>query len=98
MNPFGKSVIAAPKPNLKVYRFLVKLILPIYIVTDYTSTYAKYFEVSVMSVYLILLFLRFQTLSFYNTEIDNFMVSCDLLLVWVACCGSIQAVSNIFKK
>jgi len=92
LNPFCKKAIAAPQPNLKIYRFLIKLLLPIYLVTDYRSEYSAAFEIGMTLIYFILLYLRFETPSFYNQEIDKYMVSCDLLLFWVALCCTFQVV------
>ena len=91
LNPFSKKPIASPKSNLKLYRLIVKLVLPIYVVLDYKGQYSRYFEIMMTSTYLILLCLRFQAPSFYNHNIDSWMVSSDLLLFWAAMCSSIHA-------
>ena len=93
LNPFSKKPIASPKSNLKLYRLIVKLILPFYIVSDYKGVYSRYFELFMTILYFMLLCLRFQAPSFYNQEIDRWMVSSDLLLLWAAMCSTIHAVS-----
>lgn len=97
LNPFSKKPIACPKSNLKLYRLLIKLFLPFYIVSDYKGEYSKFFELSMTIIYFVLLCLRFQSPSFYNLDIDKWMVSSDLMLLWTALCSTIHAVNFLIK-
>jgi hypothetical protein len=90
-NPFSNQPMASPQSNLKLYRFMIKLLLPVYLILNYNGSYNRFYELSTCIVYLQLMVLRFTSPSFYNQSVDQLMLSSDIMLFWTSFCCSIHA-------
>ena len=92
LNPSSTIPFAAPQSRIGLYRLLLKTIIIIYIVTDYSGSLAVQYICILTALYVILLILRYRTTQYYNYSVQLFVVFTEAALTWVSLCSALQAV------
>lgn len=91
LNPSSNIPFAAPQSSTNLFRLVVKIFLPFYMIIDYTEKWVLEYIVLMVFVYMLLLIQRYRAPPCYNKSIYTFQVLCDITIFWVTMVSVITA-------
>lgn len=88
-NPFSLNAFARPWDIIQVAKWLLKFVVAFLYAVDQEGVVNTELAV-VVSIYLFALFkFREQGSEFYDQEIEDFQMACEIFPLWVFCCNLI---------
>ncbi|KRX01222.1 hypothetical protein PPERSA_05622 [Pseudocohnilembus persalinus] len=93
-NPFSKNPIAGPASKILLIKICIKIYVVVYQTIDFGGSIWKYFLVGLFILQLILLIIRYQSISFYNQSLTSFNTKMEIIVFWVNICIILQSLIN----
>jgi hypothetical protein len=94
LNPDSKLPLAAPQSKASLFKLLLKVIIAIYTVLDYSGDAGEAFIVIFCILYVCHLFLHYRLIPFYNRSVRQFTLGLETVVIWVTLCAFVQAFIN----